>query len=298
MPIRTEPSPQIDQAVRRVNGLFEQYVKLSQSLNYDTMIAAARVDDPAKLSDTIAANLQISVEEKQELLENFDVLDRLNRVAEILEGELEKLNVDRNINSRVKRQMERAQKEYYLNEKLKAIHKELGRGEKNELDDLKKKIDAAGMPKDVREKAVQELKRLEMMPPMSAESTVSRSYLDWLLAVPWKKKSKEIRDIALAEKILEEDHYGFEKIKERILRIPCRAPIGEEPARLDPLSRRAAGRRQDLAGDVHWPRDRPQIRARFPGGRSRRSRNPRPPPHLYRRAARPDHSDDEKGRHD
>ena len=203
--------------MRRVNGLFEQYVKLSQSLNYDTMIAAARVDDPAKLSDTIAANLQIPVEEKQELLENFDVLERLKRVADILDGELEKLNVDRNINSRVKRQMERAQKEYYLNEKLKAIHKELGRGEKNELDELKKKIEAAGMPKDVQEKAMQELKRLELMPPMSAESTVSRSYLDWLLAVPWKKKSKEIRDIAVAEKTLEEDHYGLEKIKERIL---------------------------------------------------------------------------------
>ena len=215
--VRTDPTPQLDQAARRVNGLFEQYVKLSQSLNYDTMIAAARVDDPAKLSDTIAANLQIPVEEKQELLENFDVLDRLNRVADILESELEKLNVDRSINSRVKRQMERAQKEYYLNEKLKAIHKELGRGEKNELDELKKKIDAAGMTKEVHEKAMQELKRLELMPPMSAESTVSRSYLDWLLAVPWKKKSKEIRDIGVAEKILEEDHFGLDKIKERIL---------------------------------------------------------------------------------
>ncbi len=181
------------------------------------MVAAARVDDPAKLSDTIAANLQIPVEDKQELLENFDVLERLNRVAEILDSELEKLNVDRNINSRVKRQMERAQKEYYLNEKLKAIHKELGRGEKNELDELKKKIDTAGMPKEVHEKAIQELKRLEMMPPMSAESTVSRSYLDWLLAVPWKKRSKEIRDIDVAEKILEEDHFGLDKVKERIL---------------------------------------------------------------------------------
>jgi ATP-dependent Lon protease len=175
------------------------------------------VDDPAKLSDTIASNLQIPVEEKQELLENFDPLDRLTRVGEILESELEKLNVDRNINTRVKRQMERAQKEYYLNEKLKAIHKELGRGEKNELEDLKKKIETSGMPKDALEKATQELKRLEMMPPMSAESTVSRNYLDWLLAVPWKKRSKEIRDIAVAEKILEEDHYGLEKVKERIL---------------------------------------------------------------------------------
>src|ERR1700674_3075158 len=217
IPNKAEPSPQIEQAVTKVTGLFEQYVKLSQSLNYDTMIAATRVDDPAKLSDTIASNLQIPVEEKQELLENFDPLDRLTRVGEILESELEKLNVDRNITTRVKRQMERAQKEYYLNEKLKAIHKELGRGEKNELEELKKKIDTAGMPKETHEKAIQELKRLEMMPPMSAESTVSRNYLEWLLAVPWKKKSKEIRDIDLAEKILEEDHYGLDKVKERIL---------------------------------------------------------------------------------
>ncbi len=181
------------------------------------MIAAARVDDPARLSDTIAANLQLPVDEKQDLLETVDPIERLNRIGDILEIELEKLNVDRNINTRVKRQMERAQKEYYLNEKLKAIQKELGRGEKNEIDELKKKIDAAGMSKDVHEKAVQELKRLELMPPMSAESTVSRNYLDWLLAVPWKKKSKEIRDIRAAEKILNEEHYGLEKIKDRIL---------------------------------------------------------------------------------
>ena len=147
----------------------------------------------------------------------MDPLERLNRIGEILEIELEKLNVDRNINTRVKRQMERAQKEYYLNEKLKAIQKELGRGEKSETDELKKKIDAAGMPKDVHEKAVQELKRLELMPPMSAESTVSRNYLDWLIAVPWKKRSKEIRDIKAAEKVLNEEHYGLEKIKDRIL---------------------------------------------------------------------------------
>src|SRR3977135_4063752 len=181
------------------------------------MIAAARVDDPARLSDTIAANLQLPVDEKQDLLETVDPLERLNRIGDILEIELEKLNVDRNINTRVKRQMERAQKEYYLNEKLKAIQKELGRGEKSEIDELKKKIDTAGMSKEVHEKAIQELKRLELMPPMSAESTVSRNYLDWLLAVPWKKKSKEIRNIERAEKILNEDHYGLEKIKDRIL---------------------------------------------------------------------------------
>src|SRR5256714_1826217 len=212
-----ETNAQLEAAMQRVTTLFEQYVKLCQSLNYETMIAAVRQEDPAKLSDTIAANLQLSIEEKQELLEIFDPAERLTRVADVLDVEIEKLNMDRNIQSRVKRQMERAQKEYYLNEKIKAIQKELGRGEKSEWDELKKKVDAAGMPKEVHEKAIQELKKLEAMPPMSAESTVSRNYLDWLLAVPWKKKSKEIRNIEHAEKILNQDHYGLEKIKERIL---------------------------------------------------------------------------------
>jgi ATP-dependent Lon protease len=212
-----EPTPQIEAAMQRVTGLFEQYVKLCQSLNYETMIAAVRNDDPAKLTDTIAANLQLSIEEKQELLEIFDPAERLNRIGDVLDVEIEKLNMDRTIQSRVKRQMERAQKEYYLNEKIKAIQKELGRGEKSEFDELKKKIEAAGMPREVNEKALQELKKLEAMPPMSAESTVSRNYLDWLLAVPWKKRSKEIRNIDVAEKTLNEDHYGLEKIKERIL---------------------------------------------------------------------------------
>jgi ATP-dependent Lon protease len=217
VPAKLDPSPQADQAASRATSLFEQYVKLSQSLNYDTVIAAVRADDPVKLSDSIASNLQITVEEKQELLEMFDPLERLNRVGDILELEIEKLNVDRSVNNRVKRQMERAQREYYLNEKIKAIQKELGRGEKSEFDELKKKIEAAGMTADALEKATQELKRLEQMPPMSAESTVSRNYLDWLLAVPWKKRSREIRDIARAQETLEHDHYGLEKIKERIL---------------------------------------------------------------------------------
>jgi len=214
---RVEPSPQLDQLVQKVTGLYEQFIKLSQSLNYDTMIAAARVDDAARLSDTIAANLQLPVDEKQDLLETTDPVERLTRISDILEIELEKLNVDRNINTRVKRQMERAQKEYYLNEKLKAIQKELGRGEKSEIDELKKKIESAGMSPEVQEKALTELKRLELMPPMSAESTVSRNYLDWLIAVPWKKRSKEIRDIKLAEEILNKEHFGLEKVKDRIL---------------------------------------------------------------------------------
>ncbi len=214
---KIEAGSQLEALTGRVTSLFEQYVKLSQNLNYETMVAAIRVDDPGKLADTVGANLQLTIEEKQELLEIFDPIDRLTRVAEMLDIEIEKLNVDRTIQGRVKRQMEKAQKEYYLNEKIKAIQKELGRGEKSELDELKKRIDMSGMTKDASEKAMAELKRLENMPPMSAESTVSRNYLDWLLAVPWKKKSKEIRELKYAEEVLESDHYGLEKIKERIL---------------------------------------------------------------------------------
>src|SRR5882672_7870842 len=214
---KVEAGAQLEALVGRVTTLFEQYVKLSQNLNYETMVAAIRVDDAGKLADTVGANLQLTIEEKQELLEIFDPIDRLTRVAEMLDIEIEKLNVDRTIQGRVKRQMEKAQKEYYLNEKIKAIQKELGRGEKSEIDELKKKIESSGMTKDANDKAMAELKRLENMPPMSAESTVSRNYLDWLLAVPWKKKSKEIRDLLFAQQVLEADHYGLEKIKERIL---------------------------------------------------------------------------------
>ncbi|MDP9113001.1 MAG: endopeptidase La [Acidobacteriota bacterium] len=214
---KVEQGSQLDSLTSRVTNLFEQYAKISQNVNYDTIVAAIRGDDPGKLADTVGANLQLAIEEKQELLEIFDPIDRLTRVAEMLDIEIEKLSVDRTIQGRVKRQMEKAQKEYYLNEKIKAIQKELGRGEKSEFDELKKKIETAGMTKDAHEKAMAELKRLEQMPPMSAESTVSRNYLDWLLAVPWKKKSKEIRDLAFAQQVLESDHYGLEKIKERIL---------------------------------------------------------------------------------
>src|SRR6201995_247832 len=214
---KVEAGAQLEALTGRVTSLFEQYVKLSQNLNYETMVAAIRVDDAGKLADVVGSNLQLTIEEKQELLEIFDPVDRLTRVAEMLEIEIEKLGVDRTIQGRVKRQMEKAQKEYYLNEKIKAIQKELGRGEKSEIDELKKRIEMAGMSKDAQEKAFAELKRLENMPPMSAESTVSRNYLDWLLSVPWKKKSKEIRELKVAEETLEADHYGLEKIKERIL---------------------------------------------------------------------------------
>ena len=176
----------------RVVSLFEQYIKLSNNLQYDAMVAAVRVDDPSRLADTIAAHLQVGVEEKQNLLEIVAPVERLSRIIAVLEAEVDKLQVDRRIQSRVKKQMEKAQKEYYLNEKMKAIQRELGRKDEkgNEVDDLKKKIEQARMPKEVEQKAIDELKRLEAMPPMSAEATVSRNYLDWLIAVPWHKKTQ------------------------------------------------------------------------------------------------------------
>ncbi len=219
VPRLEEPAAGLETLMPKVIGLFEQYVKLSNNLHYDAMLAAVRVEDPGKLADTISSHLVVTVEEKQNLLEIFSPQERLVRIAAILEAEVDKLNVDRRIQGRVKKQMERAQKEYYLNEKMKAIQKELGRKDDrgNETEDLRKKIEQARMPKDAEEKAIQELKRLEAMPPMSAEATVSRNYLDWLLAVPWVKKTRERKDLSAAERILNEDHYGLEKVKERIV---------------------------------------------------------------------------------
>ena len=203
----------------QVIGLFEQYVKLSNNIHYDAMLAAVRVEDPGKLADTISSHLVLPVEDKQNLLEIFSPLERLERIQALLETETDKLQVDKRIQGRVKKQMERAQKEYYLNEKMKAIQKELGRKEErpNEVEETRKKIEAAKMPKEAKDRALQELKRLEAMPPMSAEATVSRNYLDWLLAVPWTRRTRERKDLLAAERILNEDHYGLEKVKERIV---------------------------------------------------------------------------------
>jgi ATP-dependent Lon protease len=216
---KAEVTPEIEAEMSKAVSLFEKYVKLSPNLPYETMISTVRVSDPGRLTDTMAAHLQISAEEKQNLLETYRPQDRLTAIVQMLEAEIDKLKVDRRIHNRVKKQMEKAQKEYYLSEKMKAIQQELGRKDErgNEVEEFKAKIDRAQMPKDAREKALQELKRLEVMPPVSAEATVSRNYLEWLLAMPWNKKTRELRDITRAEQILNEDHYGLEKIKERIL---------------------------------------------------------------------------------
>ena len=217
-PVVNEEGPRVDALVQKIGQLVEQHLRLAPDAQTDALQTALRNQDPSHLADALASQLRISVEDKQGLLEIFSTQARLQRLIELLETELEKRQLDRTIQTRVKRQMERAQKEYYLNEQIKAIHKELGRkDEKTELDELKKKIEEAGMSEEATEKAMQELHRLEAMPPMSAEGTVSRTYIDWLLSVPWKQKSKEIRDLTKAEEVLNEDHYSLEKIKDRIL---------------------------------------------------------------------------------
>jgi ATP-dependent Lon protease len=217
-PVVNEEGARLDALVQKIGQLVEQHLRLAPDMQTDALQTAMRNHDPSHLADALASQLRLTVEDKQGLLELFSAQARLQRLIELLEMELEKRQLDRTIQTRVKRQMERAQKEYYLNEQIKAIHKELGRkDEKAELEDLKKKIEEAGMSEEAKEKAMQELHRLEAMPPMSAEGTVSRTYIDWLVSVPWKQKSKEIKDLTKAEDVLNEDHYGLEKIKERIL---------------------------------------------------------------------------------
>jgi ATP-dependent Lon protease len=217
--IRYPGDERVEAFIQRIAGAFEQYAKNSQHLAVEGLMATLKLDDPDRFADSVAAHLAVPTSEKQELLELVSPFERLQRLDDLLAVELEKMSLDKRINVQVKKQMEKAQKEYYLNEKIKAIHQELGRKDdrSDELQELRDKIEKAGLPKAVREKADAELKRLEAMPPVSAEATVSRNYIDWLVSVPWKKSSKEIKDLARAQEILDADHYGLEKIKERIL---------------------------------------------------------------------------------
>ena len=205
--------------MRTLSSLFEQYVKLNKKVPPEVLTSLAGIDDAGRLADTVAAHMAIKLDEKQKVLEIEDPRKRMEHLAGVIEGEIDVLQVEKRVRSRVKQQMEKSQREYYLNEQMKAIQKELNEGEDapNELEEMGKKIGAAGMPKEAKTKALHELKKLKMMPPMSAEATVVRNYIDWLLNVPWKKKTKIRHDIKAAEKVLEDDHYGLDKVKERIV---------------------------------------------------------------------------------
>jgi ATP-dependent Lon protease len=205
--------------LRSVLNLFDQYVKLNKKVPPEILTSLSGIDDPSRLADTIAAHMSLKLDEKQDILEIQDPRERIEHIMSKIEGEIDLMQIEKRIRGRVKQQMEKSQREYYLNEQMKAIQKELGDMDDapNEVEDLQRKIEESGMPKEAREKADSELNKLKMMSPMSAEATVVRNYIDWLVSVPWKKKSKIRRDLAQAEKVLEEDHYGLEKVKERIL---------------------------------------------------------------------------------
>ena len=204
---------------RSILGAFDQYVKLNKKVPAEILTSLSGIDEPSRLSDTIAAHMSLKLDEKQKILEIIDVHQRLEYLMKLIDGEIDLLQIEKRIRGRVKQQMEKSQREYYLNEQMKAIQKELGDLEDtpNEVEELEQRIEKAGMPKEARKKAINELNKLKMMSPMSAEATVVRNYIDWLADCPWKKKTKISNDLSKAEKVLNDDHYGLEKVKERIL---------------------------------------------------------------------------------
>ena len=220
-PIVSEPiaSEESEALMRSVLAEFDQYVKLNMKIPPEILTSLTGIEDPSRLADTISAHLSLKLEDKQRLLEMRGVRERLEHILAVMESEIDLLQVEKRIRGRVKRQMEKSQREYYLNEQMKAIQKELGEMDDapNEMEELAKKIENSGMPKEALEKAESELNKLKMMSPMSAEATVVRNYIDWLVSVPWKKKTRIEKDISKAFKVLEHDHYGLEKVKERIL---------------------------------------------------------------------------------
>ncbi len=210
---------EVDVLVRSIIAQFEQYVKLNKKVPPEILTSLSGIDEPGRLADTVAAHMALKLSEKQRILEIQDVKLRLEQILGIIEGEIDVLQIEKRIRGRVKQQMEKSQREYYLNEQMKAIQKELGEMEDapNEIADLEDRIEKAGMPEEAKEKASSELNKLKLMSPMSAEATVVRNYVDWLLKAPWKKRSKVVRELTRAETVLEEDHYGLDKVKERIL---------------------------------------------------------------------------------
>ncbi len=281
---------------RSVVSDFESYVKLNKKISAEVVGVVQAITDFAKLGDTVASHLAVKIADRQGILETLSVTARLEKVLGLMESEISVLQVEKRIRSRVKRQMEKTQREYYLNEQMKAIQKELGDDEgRDELADLEEKIAKTKLSKEAREKAQHELKKLRQMSPMSAEATVVRNYLDWLLSIPWNKKSKVKKDLggragdARRRSLRTREGQGPHR------RVSRGAVARQQADRPDPVPRRPSGRRQDLARQVDREGDRPRVRARVARRRARRSGDPRPSPDLYRLDARQDHPVDAQG---
>ena len=298
VPPAAETTPEIEALRRAVTQQFDQYVKLNKKIPPEILTSIAGIDDPGRLADTIAAHLPLKLEAKQSVLDLFSVAKRLEKLLELLEHEVDILQVEKRIRGRVKRQMEKSQREYYLNEQVKAIQKELGDGEEGaDLEELEKKITAARMPKEARKKAERELKKLKLMSPMSAEATVVRNYIDTLVNLPWTKKTKIKHDLRQRREGAQRRPLRPREGQGPHPRVPRGAAARRQGQGADPVPGRPAGRGQDLARPERGARHRPQVRAHGAGRRARRGRDPRPPPHLHRLDAGQGAAEPDQGRH-
>ena len=286
---RDEDLVEIDALQRNIKSNFQQVVSLSPLLSDDLQTLAANITDPGKLADFIASSLAtIGTPVKQEILSTLDVRARMDALNRILIKELEVLELGSRIQSQVQSEVGKNQREYFLREQMKAIQKELGEGDEQakEIEELRAKIEAAGMPEAVKKEAVRELDRLSKMPVAAAEYTVSRTYVDWLVALPWNKRTEDSIDLKKTKQVLDADHSGLEKVKDRVLEYLAVRKLNPGRQGTDPVLPRPSGRREDVAGALDRELDRPEVRPRLARRHARRGGNPRPPPHLHRRAAR------------
>ena len=283
---------EIDALQRNIKANFQQIVSLSPLMSDDLQALASNITDAGRLADFIASGLgTIGTDTKQEVLQTLDVRARLDLLNRLLIKELEVLELGSKIQSQVQSEVGKNQRDYFLREQLKAIQKELGEGDDQtrEIEELRTKLEAAGLPETVKKEALRELDRLSKMPPAAAEYTVARTYLDWIVALPWSKRTDEVIDLKKTKGIMDDEHSGLEKAKDRILEYLAVRKLNPSDEGADPVLRRPSGRRQDLAGAIDRAVARPQVRAHLARRRARRGGDPRPSPHLYRRAARADH---------
>jgi ATP-dependent Lon protease len=275
---------ELEALVRNVRQTFSSIVEGNPYLPEELQLAIANIDDPGALSHLIAGSLRIKPEEKQELLEEVDVAKRLRHLVEILARELEVISIGSQIQSQVQSEIDKSQREFVLRQQLEAIRKELGEFDESaaEANELREQLDAIVLPEEVRKQVDRELKRLENLPPQAAEHGIIRTYLEWIASLPWDTSTEDNLDLKHARAVLDEDHYDIEQVKDRILEFLA-------VRKLKPLLHRPARRRQDLARSLDRPRAGPQVRAHQRRRGARRGGDPRPPPHLHRRAARHDH---------
>ena len=294
------PELEVEALAHTVESLFGRIISLAPYLPEELLLAAANAESPSGLANLIASTLRLSTEQKQELLEAVEVEERLRKLTGMLSRELEVIELGTKIQSQVHEEMDKSQREYFLRQQLKAIQDELGEGDEQqaEITELRTRLEEANLPEEPERAARRELDRLAKLPPAAAEYGVIRTYLEWLISVPWTEATEDDLDLGAARAILDEDHYDLDKVKERILEHLAVQKLTNKLSGPDPLLRGPARRRQDLAGAVDRTGAGTEVRPRVGGRRARRVRDPRPPPHLRRRDARDDHPRAPRRRHE